>query len=677
VSTGSEIRDVHGLGRYIRERILPLRPKDRPVPFRGRAGGPAEMLPFFDDMAAALREEGAVWSVTGPAGSGKTHLARHAAAAWGERFLADPDREPAVLWLEAAKLRDALRDERSLPGGPFAFALAAQVPGLAPETLARLIAQHPFIAIVDKDESPELEDWKLELPMGLGRLRVLHLALQESLGGNSIRLGGWDRETAVLAFHGRHGVRGMEMVAALEASPAAELLGYPLFAGWLLERAPALAAIADGSCVFDFLRELHGGHGPQPLKYGPWCAELLAYAAPPQAKLAARKLHGGAGGNAGWGTVFLAFLLGEALRQGNWQAVLEARSIEASVLALLERMPLGPEVKVRLGKEARPRSHIEKVNLANLFWRLSRTPVPERLLGQADGLCLPGHHFPRGLHRLNLKDSDLSGASLGKPRVRSCKFQRTSFRGANLAGVHLRACRFEECAFELADLSGAQFLDSFLEAIDLSAAIQSTASFHKTSFLRVTFGSTRPEDTPLFTRSNLLDCDLARLAAAGLRFQKTLLNRTSLAGLAVARLEAENTTFTRCDLMALNAPGARMHGVTFNDCILADVVLTGADLRDARFTDVEFQPGPASRAGLTGEGSRWDALHGSKSGFYAQDVAEGVYADPELTRTADLRGADLRGAKFERTDLFRVDLRGARLDPPVRAAALRMQAFVD
>jgi len=237
VSIGIEIRDLHGLGRYIRERILPLRPKDRPVPFRGRGGGAADTLPFFDEMAAALREEGAVWSVTGPAGSGKTHLARHAAATWGERFLADPDREPAVLWLEAAKLCAALQDERSLPGGPFAFALAAEVPGLDPEALARLLVQHPFIAVIDKDESPDLEDWKLELPMGLGRLRILHLALKESLGGNSIRLGGWDRETAVLAFHERHGAGGMEMVAALESSPAAGLLGYPLFAGWLLERA--------------------------------------------------------------------------------------------------------------------------------------------------------------------------------------------------------------------------------------------------------------------------------------------------------------------------------------------------------------------------------------------------------------------------------------------------------
>ena len=41
-------------------------------------------------------------------------------------------------------------------------------------------------------------------------------------------------------------------------------------------------------------------------------------------------------------------------------------------------------------------------------------------------------------------------------------------------------------------------------------------------------------------------------------------------------------------------------------------------------------------------------MHGSKSGFYAQDLADGVYLDPDSMRTADLRNADLRGAVIGR-----------------------------
>ncbi len=53
-----------------------------------------------------------------------------------------------------------------------------------------------------------------------------------------------------------------------------------------------------------------------------------------------------------------------------------------------------------------------------------------------------------------------------------------------------------------------------------------------------------------------------------------------------------------------------------------------------------------------------------------------VFLDPDLTRTADLRNADLRGARVAHTDLFRVDLRGARMDRDFYQLALSMNAFL-
>ncbi len=275
-SSGSEPGGLDALCRYVREQILPLRPAAEPVPFRGRAQG-SDPLPFSDEMDAVLREGAAVvWNVTGPPGCGKTYLARSAAARWGARFLDDPESAPAVLWIDAMRLRPALRDERALTGGPFAFALAADVPGIEPEALARLIARRPFIAVIDKDEHPDLASWRLELPIGLGGLRILHLALKETLGGPSAGLGSWDRDLVLQTFHERLGREGVERIEALERSPAAALASYPCFAGWLLERrAQPSETIVDGSCAATFVREVHGAHAGSAYSLAGWCEALL------------------------------------------------------------------------------------------------------------------------------------------------------------------------------------------------------------------------------------------------------------------------------------------------------------------------------------------------------------------------------------------------------------------
>jgi uncharacterized protein YjbI with pentapeptide repeats len=671
-------RDFEALARHVRERILPFRPTDV-VSFRGRIQG-SDPLPFSDEMDGTLqRGGGSVWNVTGLPGCGKTYLARSAAARWGARYLEDPKGSPAVLWIDAMKLRDALKDERALTGGPFAFALAADVPGIDPEALARLIATRPFIAVIDKDEDPGLEGWSLELPMGLGGLRVLHLALRTTLGGPSAELGAWDRDLVLEAFHERLGREGVERIEALERSPAAALATYPCFVAWLLDRRGQPAgSIEDGSCAAAFVREVHGAHARYAYTLADWCEALLACdAMPPGPHRSARTLHVRPGAEPRWGRVFRGLLLAEALRHGKGWRALGAAPLDRETLALIERLPLEPAVR-RSFEGRKAENVVEAANLVNLHWRVRREPVPQRMLeGKLSGILLADHAFPAGLLRLNLEDSNLGGISLGKPVATACQFTSVSFRGASLAGVSFSRCEFAKCSFELADVSGARFEQCFLKRADLSSAIVSGASFDGCELTGVTFGSTSPDGTPRLTRCKLKACDLSRLAEAGISITKSELEGVPLAGLAPKTLDGEGTTFLHSDFMGLLAPGARLRKARFTKCILADVVLRGADLRKTLFSECDFQPGPASRAGLTGEMSRWDPMHGSKSGYYAQDLAEGVYADPELTRTADLREADLRGAEISHTDLFRVDLRRAKLDTAFRDAALGMQAFVD
>ena len=52
------------------------------------------------------------------------------------------------------------------------------------------------------------------LPPGL---RIVHLAIRDSLGGPCVRLDDWDRETALLATHARLGPEGVKVIEALAA----------------------------------------------------------------------------------------------------------------------------------------------------------------------------------------------------------------------------------------------------------------------------------------------------------------------------------------------------------------------------------------------------------------------------------------------------------------------------
>jgi hypothetical protein len=166
------------LERYIAERVLPLASEHEPVPFRGLIDGSSEPLPFVDELEADLRgREGAIWSITGPPGTGKTLLARWLAARWGRRFLDDPGKAPAVLWLDPPRVATLPSGDNALPGDlPLILALAGVPAGELAEAAAALRGRS-YIVILDKDDDPELADWCWSPgpPRGLlGPLRILH-----------------------------------------------------------------------------------------------------------------------------------------------------------------------------------------------------------------------------------------------------------------------------------------------------------------------------------------------------------------------------------------------------------------------------------------------------------------------------------------------------------------------
>src|SRR2546422_8503348 len=83
----------------------------------------------------------------------------------------------------------------------------------------KVLAAHPVIIVIDKDEDPFLEELQLSSWIeSVAPLRVLYLALQRGLEGPIVALGPWDREAAMLWAHRRSGAEGIQRMEKVAAS---------------------------------------------------------------------------------------------------------------------------------------------------------------------------------------------------------------------------------------------------------------------------------------------------------------------------------------------------------------------------------------------------------------------------------------------------------------------------
>ncbi|MCK6445609.1 MAG: pentapeptide repeat-containing protein [Planctomycetes bacterium] len=253
-------------------------------------------------------------------------------------------------------------------------------------------------------------------------------------------------------------------------------------------------------------------------------------------------------------------------------------------------------------------------------------------------------------NRLSLSEADLQGADLSRivaseSDLQKARLVRARLDHASLCGANLTEVDATDASFVHADLSGACFVGAVVSGADFRDARLDGAAFPRLDLRSCRFDGVHAHRAD-FARSRLDGADLT-----GTELRKAWLAESILTGAKLAHANLAEASLIRALLADLHAPGAN---------------LKGADLSIAIF-----------HMGSTRSGLVFGApMEGSRTGFYDRETVELAYKRPEELRVANLVGADLRGVKFERTDFYLVDLRGARLDPELYEHAKRCGAIL-
>jgi len=246
----------------------------------------------------------------------------------------------------------------------------------------------------------------------------------------------------------------------------------------------------------------------------------------------------------------------------------------------------------------------------------------------------------------------LNGAVLDKATGRGVRCEVGHLGGSDWSEAKLEDAKFEDC-----ELSRSTWREAFLESCMFAGCNVAEADFS---------GAT------LF-KGGFLEADLREVEFEGAKFAATTFVRCDLGGARLELRAGTQSTWFECDLGGTDLSGLDLRQAHFGKCRAHAVDFSGCDLREARFEpDVRFELGSTREGMLLGE----PASEGTRTGYYAEGTTDEAWSTQPDLPLASFRGADLRGVTFG-PSLFRLDLRGATLDPELRERARKEGALLD
>jgi uncharacterized protein YjbI with pentapeptide repeats len=217
----------------------------------------------------------------------------------------------------------------------------------------------------------------------------------------------------------------------------------------------------------------------------------------------------------------------------------------------------------------------------------------------------------------NVRECCLIHSNLDQSTIEEVQFFSADFQRALLANARLDNCYFEDCSFDDSDLNSLNAKSTIFIRCRLKQATLTGAEFTNCNFAGLDF-----EDTVQYS----LNVELSSLGDSIMTGSKLF-----------------DCSFANSDLK-----GSRM----------AEIEWHGCDLRGANLREIVFHFG-STRCGLVG--SPYPS-HGTRTGFYTDQLEEQYFKEPEEIRRAALIDCDLRGANLDGVDFYLVDLTGSVLD---------------
>jgi uncharacterized protein YjbI with pentapeptide repeats len=273
---------------------------------------------------------------------------------------------------------------------------------------------------------------------------------------------------------------------------------------------------------------------------------------------------------------------------------------------------------------------------------------------------------------------DLSNADMNRGSFEDAAFEQVSAISSNwsngnmirslIMGSQFSISKLERCQFKESDLHACDFTDAVLEHSNFRRSKLYRCVLKRTSCRFVNFAHTRFLETILdrcdFSFASLKFALLVGIDLRSCIFESTNLSMARMGGCNLEGQLITKSRFYRAMMVRCMMTGTRfrdldMRRANFTESRLGEIEWTDCDLRECDFRGCTFHFG-STRCGMVG--SPYPS-HGTRTGFYSDDLERLYYESPESVRRGNMQGCDLRGANIEGVDFYLIDLRGAKLDP--------------